>query len=295
FYYGSVNIGPLWEVVEIFPVAFAFLPDLLFGVWGLLAAFAIMAGGAAIPLAKITEERLRLPWTGVAVAAIYLLSLPIWGQRTGAITFGTELAFPLFFFAGYALLLKGRHRLALTVFAGSAFVHWGYGDAVALLGLLILVGLFPEFPSRLRSGTALMAAGVAPVVFGWLLVPWGANLGDSLGSATTSVMPLPPLELLTLVFLLVLPFALAPLLSPRWLLLTLPFFALMALYGGHYALSLFHSVHVTAYLPFILLAFIDGLRRVPGPQRWPILALSLGITLALAAFAWGLAAPLSWF
>lgn len=290
FQHTGSALSPLAGAVEAVPLLLSWPLTAAFGIWGLLASFSLMVSLAAVPLAAIVDSRVRLPGAGILVGVVYLLSLPAWGQLQDAITFGTELAFPLFFFSAYASLLYGRRRAALALFALSAFVHLGYGDLVALLGVLVATGAFPEIGPPRRFGALLIGIGVAPLAVGLLFVQWGQNLEGALGSATAGFNLTEPSSMVWVALAIFAPLAFAPLLAPRWVALLAPFFLLMAT-QSQYIPALFQSVHVTLFMPFTFLGFTDALRKLPNAARWPLLTLVLGLASVPALAAWGVQWP----
>jgi len=257
----GIFLPPSADLVESAALALAFIPTRLFGEAGLLGVAAVLVGASAVPLFWVASERVGNV-AGLFVAVAYLAYFPVWGIIDT--DFGTELFFPFFFLTGYALLVRGMPKASAAVLVCSAFVHYGFGDLVALYGFMVAVGREPAVPKRLRLpfSTVLIVAGFAPIA--WNLILLAATGGrESLlllaGSSNPYMVAPSPADFLFTVLIAFGPLLFISFFSPRWMVMAVPFFILASQSNDYTGSALLASVHPTAYIAFAFLGMVEGL------------------------------------
>jgi uncharacterized membrane protein len=265
----------------------------------LLVVQALAAGCAAIPLYLLGKRRLTRTWLAALLAVAYLLSPVL--HRAVAFDYHSEVMAPLFVFSGLALL-HADHELAGTA---------------ALLGILllkedaalVLVGLsLPLWCWGMRR--AAVVAGVAG--FAWIVLVVGLfmpavrgeqsdlegrylHLGSGAGGIAGGIARHPPGALdyslgprqrKAVAKQLALQGGL-PLLAPLTLVAAAPVAALQFLssHDRQQSLDLHYSAQV---LPIVIVASIEGLRRLERHARHPVVARRVAAGFIVIGTVWGI-------
>jgi uncharacterized membrane protein len=288
-----------------------YLFPVVWGGYPLIVGFQSFALGAGAVFAYLIARRLALsPPKALALAAAYLLYFPLTGVNWDDVHYEAFLI-PLFLLGIWLFLRGNYRWsfVAIALIAPLQFPLAGF-PLLFSVQLLIPLGTGWAL-SRWRPSVPADATGPAAqsrlrrfleVVRNWqfrgggdgvptwyvlgLFVFSGAVLAGgfltnrlfypengvvTLAHATSVSVSLNlPLKLFTLVLLLA-PLAFLPALSPRWLQLCAPFFALTLFvnYYGYVYPGIATSWYPCLVLPFLTLAAIDGLAKVEASQSWP--------------------------
>lgn len=226
----------------------------------LIAVQVVAVAAAAIPLAFFAREIGVAPRAAAILAVAYLLTPSAQGLAYD--NFSENVFVPVLVFCA-ALAVRRRALWPAIVFA------------LLLCGLkedeILFVGWFGAacaFWWDRRIGTALVALALVNALAYWGVEtlhgmrpndpPYGFGVHDVSGK-------------FTLVSLLLLPFALAPLAVGRWLLLALPLLAeIVFMQPWNYEPSRIGSHYTAPLLSAAAIAAAFGLRRVAGFANWMI-------------------------
>jgi uncharacterized membrane protein len=257
----------------------------------LLLAQSLAFGLAALPLARMAAR--RFGDSGGLCAALAYALYPNVSQVAGYEFHPGSLAvLPL------ALALEALDAGRAFAFGASCFALLACREDFALLGLLLgaaaFVGYAPAPASTRRVGAGVFALSLAYLAVQFLVLRphfwatttsfdlhfgrWGGSpfgIVRALFTHPSSVVAhfLEPRRLAYLPLLL-LPLAFLPLLSPRYLLFTLPFLAINLISTFPTTVEMY-SHYLTPAVPALVAAAFDGLaglRRRMRAQRWSLFA-----------------------
>ena len=280
-------------------------PTTLGGYPVILAAQAGALGSGAVALYFIARQYALRPWAAFALSSAYLLYFPLDGINFTDAHLEVYLI-PLFLF-GVCLLLRGNFVPAFVLFLLAGDLQFPMVVFPFILGLQLAVpeisqalvhrlssshpgrGTYPtltaflrviaswKFPHTRRPIPRWFAFGL-PVASLLLLV--GALLTSSwfaVGYTASRLVHAESIGLLPnltnkfwTLFLLLAPLAFLPVLSPRWLLLCVPFFALM--FGVNYFGYTYPYIATSWYsflvVPFLALATVEGVAKIGEGSTW---------------------------
>ncbi len=226
----------------------------------LIVVQVVAVAAAAIPLALFAREIGVAPRAAVVLGVAYLLTPSAQGLAYD--NFSENVFVPLLAFFG-ALAVR-RRALWPALFLALLLCGLKEDEILFVAWLGVACALWWDR----RIGIALVAVALINASAYWGIEtlrgvhpndpPYGLGVHDVSGKCT-------------LVSLLLLPFALAPLAVGRWLLLALPLLAeIVFMQPWNYEPSRIGSHYTAPLLSAASIAAAFGLRRVPGFARWMI-------------------------
>lgn len=253
FYHTNLILLGLYPVWKIFQSG-----------WVLHITQPLMAVAAGVPFYFWSKDQLKSPGWALGVLFLYLNFRYL--VNILSVNFAVEIFYPLFIFSAVYFASKRKQFLYYLFLAAGLLIK---EDAPVYFGALGLFFLFKK-EERLR-GTATIALSAFALFFMLkIFMPWtGNNLlpedMNNFRSAHTDEGVLARLfqnmdEKIKTLYKLTSRLLFFPWLSP-WMFLVAAALAPLFLQGGDYFVQLmFH--YAAAVLPFLFLAFVDGLRRI---------------------------------
>lgn len=303
--YASETLPHLVATFFVDGGAYLTIPMVFVPMWAALAIYSLAIGSSGpITYAIARTFNLGKP-VCLAVSAVPLVYFPFAGLSFDDIN--VEGFFVPLFLLGYLAALRGKPIWGLLFFGICGVLFFPLGGLITLFGVLLttstlLQRLQTRSPgkepgsgaSSIRSalsgwlalmasdlaydikskwfGEAVLVLGVVLTVVGYFeLVTYGFNVGylahsnDTPGGLFYAFGP----KLFT-VLIIVASLAFIPLMSPRWMLMVMPYLVLM--FTINYELYVYPllvpSWYGFIFLPFVLLALVDGLHRIQQGTTW---------------------------
>lgn len=232
----------------------------------LLILQSLLLGTSALPLYAVARHRLRDSRIALGIGLAYLAYFPMAGVNW--FDFHFQMLFIPLFVWGYYFFDSDRLGLSLAFFFLSGVTREPYYVFPLLFSLVVLFELAwkrhggHEIPVRpLRFAVALLALTTLLGVLEIVAVEPTVSLPSDI-HATALNFALPHLYGQTWVLIGILgPLLFLPLLSKRWIVFLLPFFALVlvASYPPYQYPWIFQNQYPSGVVPFVWLGFIDGL------------------------------------
>jgi uncharacterized membrane protein len=247
------------------PVNFLFSPFALIGSYPLILIFQSLAlGAAAIPTYVIAVHELKDRLPSFLVALSYLFYFPLAGSNW--FDFHFQVFFIPFFLFGFAFYVKGWYKASYGFLFLAGVVDFPYEILIGMFAFILLFELVLRRlllherwnPKRFWFAFLLLAIMVFFFAFQYLDLTY--YLGSTAFSSTVHQVGTPVQidNALTVLLLVVAPVILLPLLSPRWLVMLIPF-AYLVLTSGCWCYtypSLFQLEYGGLYIPFVFLGAI---------------------------------------
>ena len=211
--------------------------------------------------------------TSLLVGSAFLLYFPAYGIMWFDFHY-QAFFFPLFIL-GYLSYLKEHHLVSFILFMLSGMVRFPYSIFPLAFALIELFLLFKFRKSGIHRGKLKVLVALS-VAMGLLTVTGAFYFGllQSVPGTTSIVIPSLSdsfLQRVMVIALFLAPLLFLPVLSPRWIALTLPAFYLIltSAYTGYSYQHIFQGQYVSGIAPFLLLGFIDSIVCIKNNKdRW---------------------------
>ena len=278
----------LWQVYNIHSgifvgnvlssAAFQFVlsPLYFFHSYQLLLVVQVIAfGSTAFPLYGITMERTRDSRTALTISAAFLFYFPSAGILWFDVHFQAFFV-PLFVFA-YYFYIRNRYIASTALFLISGTVRFPY---MVFPFMFAFFELWQCLQTRVAFTSKRFAMNALVAVLSAVFLAFGYHYSLIPGNSPITFLPTPYwqrilLELLTFGVIMA-PLLFLPLFSPRWLIMTGPFF-LLGLYTGSLKYvypGLMTEQYSSMVLPIVFIGTIETLAKFKGrkddsrARRW---------------------------
>lgn len=275
-YYGIVFKPIVWI---IFPI---FLPhnDPL-----ILAFQSVFITLAMIPLYGIAKHLLKHNVAAFFISLSYTLFPLIAGMYW--FDFHYQVLFPTLFLSGYYFYLKKSYKPSLILFVLSAIVRFPYILLMCIFSIILLFDVIKKSKRENLRDTKefrfiITLFLILWIYLGFIFLKYYSANPASLTQSFTANAYLPTTQIqqsplfnidnkvftLTIIFLA---FLGLPLLSPRFLMLTLPYIYLLifANFPHYYFPLVFQYQYGGMIIPFLYLGTLDALSKFPTPGNKP--------------------------
>ncbi|MEM0133640.1 MAG: DUF2079 domain-containing protein [Thermoplasmatales archaeon] len=224
----------------------------------------VMIGGAVFPIYKISKYLLNEGVLPIIFAILYLVYFPISGINW--YDFHYQSLFPILFLSGYYFYLKEQRIMSLIFLTLSSMVKFPYAMFSLLFALIILLEIFQKRSKDYKIDLKRLSYPcILILISSFLLI--GAyfvngNLGyveATVGFSGNATITTNLVDKVYTILLIFLPLLFLPLLSKKFFILYMPYFALVLYIGGYGKIfpTAFHYQYTSMIVPFVFLGLID--------------------------------------
>ncbi|MEM3829631.1 MAG: DUF2079 domain-containing protein [Conexivisphaerales archaeon] len=206
------------------------------------------------------------------ISSVYLIYFPVAGINW--FDFHYQAFFIPIFLLGYLFYLSNKHLLSILILFISGLVRFPFMLFPLLFSLCVLFGLFNQTDGEAfqKFRKYYIALFVISAIFLAAGFHYSNHIGTNILHNSNSIaMPvsLHIIKIFQVLIMIMAPLLFLPMVSKRWALFFIPFFALLSLSNNPYFYypSLFHRQYASLFVAFIFLGAIDVLSYGNHPSK----------------------------
>ena len=224
----------------------------------------VMIGGGVFPIYKISEHLLKKGILPILIGFLYLIYFPLSGINW--YDFHYQSLFIIFFLSGYYFYLKEQGTMSLIFLTLSSMVKFPYAVFSLIFASIILLEIYLNRSKDYKIDLKKLYYPCILVLISLFLLLGAYVVNGNLdyvettvGYSGNTIITTNLVDKLYTILLIFIPFLFVPLLSKKFFIFYLPYFALVFYVGGYGKIfpTAFHYQYTSMIVPFVFLGLID--------------------------------------